>query len=296
MVATAYIPRLSVVGHALRERRRPSLAAVLGMLEAQRRRGQAAVILNELDPKAFRKAARGEKEDKYQFAEDPLIDACLRAIDKVAPLDLDQMGMRCEEETADELYPSACGYPMGWDEWEELVEDVNTAAPEISLYLFVTAMRLGDGAVLFKASEHFGWDLENLEEIPDPNWERLFGLLEEHGLGCFKNAIEACLYDTGNVYFDYNPWDEETIPTLPPFTLAGVRALEEEWAEAQPIRKDLDHAARIFAQDLSLARKLMDLYAASACEHAYRLSTLAEMWAGEGEDEPVIDEFYGQIG
>lgn len=263
----------------------------------KKQRIQAAVVLNALDPRMFQRAAAGIVEDQYVYGDDPLIDACLRAIDAVAPLDMDMMEMRCDGGMPDELYPACCGYPMGWDEWEEMVDNIDTSSDEIGLYIFTTAMRLGDGDVLLKAAEHFGWELgvEDWPEIPEPNWERLFELLEERGLGVFKNAINACLYDTGNPYFDYNPWDEEVIPNLPAFTLEGVRDLEQAWAEAQPIREDLTRAVIRFARETTLASTLYELYVESAQATKPIPQTLGEMWAGEADDEPEHDEFYGRI-
>jgi hypothetical protein len=295
------LPRLDTARKFLKLRKRPSLSDCLEVLEQKKRRIQAAVVLNALDPAKFRRAAAGEVEDKQcVYSDDPIIDACLRAIDALAPLDLEMMETRCEDGMPDELYPACCGYPMGWDEWEEMSgDDLDTCRDELGLYIFTTAMRLGDSAVLLRASDHFGWELsgEDPANIQDPNFERLFEMLEERGLGVFKNAINVCLYDTGNHYFDYNPWDEEVIADLPAFTLEGVRALEWAWAEAQPMREDLTRAVIWFARDMSLAGTLYDLYVESAAETETRPQTLGELWAGEADDgEPVIDEFYGPIG
>lgn len=301
MVLLAAIPRLEIARKALLAWRRPSFDECMEGLMQYRRRLQAAVVLNVLDPGRFRKAAAGEvEESQYVYGDDPIIDACLRAIDEVAPLDMDAMGMRCEDSLPDELYPACCGYPMGWDEWEEMVENLDTTNADIALYVFTTAMRLGDGDVLFKAAEHFSWNdlvVEDWPEIPDPEWERLDDLLDQRGLGVFKNAINACLYSTNNPYFDYNPWDENNLYDLPPFSVEGVRALETAWEEAQQVREDLTKASIQFARDLSLARTLYELYVESAEEAHPQPQTLSEIWAGEADDgEPVIDEFYGPIG
>ena len=208
-----------------------------------------------------------------------------------------------------DLFPSACGYPMGWDEWSEMVNDLDTCNETLNLFIFANIWRLEGEEAWDIASHHYGWDLdiEKIVEMGDVDWKHFSKLLKKEGLGCFENALDACWYDTGNIYFDFNPYDDDIVVDLPPFTLEGVRALAQCWIEAQPIQFDLHIATDLFARDASMAGQIMKL--ARRARKKERTAqgrarvriggpqTLAELWAGEGgENQQVIDPFYGPIG
>jgi hypothetical protein len=301
LIAAAALPQLETVTRFLRAKKRRSLEDCLDWLRVKRQEFQGAVILNALNPgRLYRLDMRVEKDDAFVYCDSPLLDACLREINNLAPLDMDMMEMRYGEANCpDELYPASCGFPMGWDEWEEIIDNIESISPNTYLYLFVTMLRMGENEKMALAAQEIGWELseEECATLPNPDWNELLILLEQRGLEVFKNAINVCLYDTGNPYFDYNPWDESDIYSLPAFTLGGVRELQQFWEEAQPISADLDKAVLQFGQDPTLARTIFDLCVESQGHPAPRPQTLAEIWAGEADDaEVVTDEFYGPMG
>jgi hypothetical protein len=299
--ALAAGPTFKEVTLFLTARRQPKLEDMVESLDLLRKRTRFAVILQALNPEKFREVCAGRYELVVgDVSEDPLIEAAVGEISDIAPLDLEETFMCLEDgyEYIDYLYPEHLGYPIGWDEWEELHDNPNDWTETMALYVFVTALRLGETEVLGSSSEHYGWDLEveDLEAgIPEANWDRLFILLDQRQMSCFKNALDVCIYDTGNPYFDYNPYDEERCPDLPGITVEGVRALEKAWQEAQPIRLDHETAAEQFAHDPTLAKVLLMLWAESADKpEPRRPQTLAEIWADE-QPERIIDPFYGPL-
>ena len=253
----------------------------------------------ELNPDAYRSLRGGFHILVDNMAADELIEATLNAIYEVAPLDQLFIVSVIYDSVLDYLYPESCGWPIEWDEWDEMVEEPASYQESVGLYVFVTALRLDESDVLMGASEHWGWNLMavDLDDNSVLDWERFAQLLDKNGLGCFKNAFDACAYQTGNPYFDYNPNDEETQPDLPPFMLEGVRTLQKYWQEAQPILADYQQAEEMFEQDRSLAGKILKLVM-ECREKRERVRvrtnlTLAEVW-GE-EPERVIDPFYGPL-
>lgn len=282
----------------LRSQQAPSMDGVLGYLFAWRKRTQAAVILNELDADEFRRACAPKAElIDGTLDDDPLVEACLAAVNRIAPLDLDTIEMYAAEESLEYLYPACCGFPGNWDEWDDMTRNLGNYSADMALYVFVTCIRMGDGAALFGASEHYGWDLygEDMDSLPDPDWDRLYELLDAHQMSCFKHAIDACLYSTGNPYFDYNPYDESETYDLPTFDLEGVRFLAEQWTAAQPILTDLRAAMEQFKKEPALAQVLLSLYAESAGEPERKPQTLAEIWAGDIDERRPVDPFYGPL-
>ena len=268
--------------------------AVLQQLDWMRSKTRCMAILHEINPRAFAETARAVRATKPDPNDiDPWEEAALNAINDVAPLDQDAMMMRMEDgESCEGLYPAQCGYAMDWVQWNELTDDPTGTDPAMGLYIFVTCIRMGAGEKLFNASEKFGWDLEFDPDasMPEPDWDRLWDGLARHNLTAFQDAINVCLYSTDNLYFDYNPWDEnQDYGDLPPFSLAGVRSLQESWREAQPILNNLRIAIELFSKDGSLARTLWDLFVEASEEDHPARRTLADMWAQDDEDEDNED-------
>jgi hypothetical protein len=298
MIATQTLTFTEIL-ESLRNRKNPRFASIISELEITRTWIKSAVILAELDPDKFAKI----RSEGGKISEE-LFQSAIESITAIAPLDLEfiEVNMDGGSDGLACLYPEPCGYPLGWDEWEEICQDPTDCNDSMALYIFSTCLRFDDVVTLQNASEHFGWDIE-IEKLPDLSSEEsdhFFGLLKEHGLKCFENAIYTCWYSTGNQYFDYNPYDEQPIlENMPEFSMKGVRELEKQWKAAQPILADLHEANDRFVSEKGLARKILEFYLQSQKIRIgphRRPTTLVELWASEAADQPVIDPFYGPIG
>jgi hypothetical protein len=301
--------RLRQVCEWLWERKLPTLAQVVNELEKMRNYTQAAVILKELDPVEWAKLG-----GNVLIKNSNLIDDAFTAINHIAPIDEEFIYSYMDGgEGTIELVPASCGYPMGWDEWADMINDLATNDTTLNLFIFANIWRLEGSEAWETASDHYGWDLdiEKIVEMDEVDWGRFYTLLKKNGLGCFENALDACWYDTGNIYFDFNPYDDDNagLVDMQPFTVEGVRKLAQLWQEVQPILMDLHVATDLFARDASIAGQIMKLARqarkkdqASQGRARARVrvggpQTLAELWAGEGgENQRVIDPFYGPIG
>lgn len=285
---TTVIPfRQAVV--ALQTRRTVSLDQAVSYLLSARTRWKAAAILRHLAPARYA-SVKGQPSILVGYlSDDPFFEAALLAIHDQAPLDLDFISTLIDENGPIEyLYPECAGYPFGWDDWEDLSINISGVDPNMALYMFVTAMRLSHDSVLTEGEECFGWDLDLNSDasLPDIDWDRLYDLLDQHDLSVFKNAIRVCISDTGNPYFDYNPYDsDQAIPDLPEFSIPGVDQLCRAWYEAQPILTDLRIAVDRFHEDPGLARVLFMLCEESQVESqpGAKPRTLVELWTSQGE-------------
>jgi hypothetical protein len=181
---------------------------------------------------------------------------------------------------------------MGLEDWEDMAHSIQIGVvrEEMTLYVFWTALRLGDRETFEAGNGTLGW---RVQKIPDQVWSREYSVLnwdgftkrlERAGFACFISAINMIFYDTGNVYLDYNPYDEDPQPQfLPSFTVEGVRALEAEWAAAQPIIHDYQEAFTLFTETPGIPEMLLKIYTRSL-EHEkprVRVRTLVDLFTEE---------------
>jgi hypothetical protein len=279
--------------HSLRRLHPPRLISVLEQLEYFNRQMAPAAILEELDPDKYQRILTQTGSHEID-GEDAILVAAIDAIDNVAPLNLEYIEMNLFEAGEDELeflYPDPHGYQISFDQWYESCEDLdNSWLPDAGLFIFITAIRFEDRQILQKAKEWLGWTIRSFPDLGnygDPDWNRFYQLLDQNNLSCFKNAFDACLYSTGNPYFDFNLADDGYgIPNLPPFTLNGMRELRKFWEDAQPIIQDFNCARLQFLQDTSLAGKILKLYL-KCCPQRVRtgLQALADLWAEDDDAE-----------
>jgi hypothetical protein len=250
--AVAPMTTFQVASWSLRKRRKPTFSDAVSRLKKVGFLAKTVIILKELNPEKH-----AELQEKFRFLGDDIeneevIYETLAAICGIAPIDMQFYdNVRYDDMEFEYLYPESCGFPMGWDEWGEIASNPTDCNDSMALFIFFTALRLGEGEVLERASERFGWNLPevDLEQYDAVDWEKLYALLVRARLGCFNNAIDVCLYSTGNPYFDYNPYDEEVIPDLPPYSLEGVREMQDMWEAAKPINADFDQAKEMFEED-----------------------------------------------
>lgn len=278
MIERRKMPALKKSVEMLRARRVMGWGEALSELKILRVIAQSGEIIRELAPQRLEGMRLRGTENAVYLA--------MEVINNAAPIAWD--GIEADLDGNDLppfLYPESVGYAMGWDEWMQINEDITEQPGDLALYIFLTCVRLGDRMAFEQAAEHYGWDINLPLLNENMDWGRLEALLADAGMVEFKNAIDACWYQTGNIYFDYNPYDENYIDSedLPDFSAEGARRLASEWQLAQPIRSDLEMAIESFQRDPGLARKLMRLFGEA---QGYDGTTLMEIFDEKaGQDE-----------
>ena len=287
----------------LRRFRRPTLNEVFSRLSGLHTALTLAPILHGLDPVAFRESCQGRVLAPLSNYDQSFETAISARLQQIAPFDGEFMELNGDGvEEGGWLVPECAGYPCGWDEWEEMTS--NPAAydtPYMQLYIFCTALRLGESQLFDNASEAFGWDIAYPDKATnfDPDWERLYRLLRRRGLGPFCDVWDVCTYSTGNIYFDFNAYDEDVDwASLPFFDLDGFRQLAKEWQAAQPILEQFRIAVHMAEQDSRIFAELLRAYCDSFKPERRRKSkTLAEIWNEESEGgidrDTVVHDDYG---
>lgn len=266
---------------ALRNRQMPRLYDALATLRSYNLSAKAAMILQEIAPHFL-------VQNNVSGA-DALVDKALDAINDIAPVYYESM--QADLDASDGgvifLYPEPVGFPMGWDDWDELITDIENS-PSMALYAFATCLRLGQWEYFERAAVFLGWNCE-YANIDVDRIDQMASELERSGLGCFANALRACWYVTGNVYFDWNPYDDDqAYEDFPPFIVEGVRWLMNEWQMAQPILNDLKQANEWFQREPGVAARVLACMTAGMEEvepGAGSNQTLMEIWSENDDDE-----------
>ncbi len=268
--------------------RRPSLDQMIGDLLELRKSTVSARILNELDPEQMAQIVGECSGPRMEENGWKLFGAALEAIHKIAPIFFESIEADYQTSDFAELVPSIdYGFPMGWDDWNAVRDNPQDYSESYAIYVFFTALRLGDEIALQNWAEHCGWNITvpKFGTMGEFVWEKIEKKLKRNHLEYFINAIRACYYETDNLYFDFNPYDDGVIyDNLPPFTIEGVRTLEKEWTEAQPILADLNRAVQEFAENPGIVRTLLRIFLTSIKKKlVVRVSTLNELFI-EGEN------------
>ncbi|NMC84310.1 MAG: hypothetical protein GYA58_03390 [Anaerolineaceae bacterium] len=282
-------PSLADVRTRLRERKQPSLLTATNLLSDMHFVITCGRILAEMDQAAFSKAAANFGRLLDRNDTDLIRGALLESIYEIAPIDIDYMESLALDNDVYYLIPEPLGYPMGWDEWEELVEDLQDTSDGLAMYVFFTLLRFGEFERLEQAIERWGWNF-TVPIIGDSegfDWERFDRTLQMRGLGCFSLACDVCCYQSGNLYFDFNLYDENAGDWgLPPFNVDGIRALAKEYQQAIEIQSALREADRRFLQEPGLAGQIFEVYLQCLIKKARvkvtsSARTLMDIWAGE---------------
>ena len=256
IVDTVSISSFSQAIGKLRSLKRQSFQDVVISLQQAKLTARLARIVAELRPDLYQEITKNGVT-LNSLDSDDLMQQTLNAINEVAPLD-DMFENELMDGSIPLLYPQCCGYPMSWDEWEEMAEDPGFVSPSMSFYVFVTAWRIGDERAFINGSEVFGWNLRF--ENSNVDWEKFCKLLDKNGLGIFKNAFDVAMYSTGNPFFDFNPFDENYgYEDLHELSIEGVRSLAEDWKKAKPIIEENNKACTMFAEQPELAGRLVKL-------------------------------------
>lgn len=260
----------------LESRQRPRFYQMISNLRDWKTMSRAAAILKDLNQERLEiimQAGVG-----FGSEQSLLVDSAIDEINAIAPLD-DNM---FEVLTGDGpesicLYPETCGYPMSWDDWEEIANDVKSCEESFSLFIFFTALCLGYQETFEAASQHWGWNV-SFPQVSNIDGELVEKLLIKRGLPEFVNAINVIWYCTGNAYFDFNVYEESMFEDLPDFSVEGVRFLAGQYQKAEKISADLQAAITRFTQDKKIPKKLVRIWKDSIAKDEERPKTLAELF------------------
>jgi hypothetical protein len=269
---------------ALRKFRHPGFERAARRLANLSFTVRAAQILRELAPDRLADYGAGVRWLDDEDKQDDLARATMAAIGEIAPLDDETVEIEIEDGQF-RLIPAAMGYPMNWDEWGELVADPDNYIDQAAAaWAFCSALAIGDQGAFESFSEHFDWDLRWPKRAGGTyDKEKLFRGFDRHGLSCFKAAWNIAIYSTGNLYFDYNIYDDNV--DLPDFDIDGVRELEWQYKAARLIQDEYRLAQELFNTRTDVPKALLRIYAHSLVkdEETPHGRTLGEVFRAEQE-------------
>lgn len=199
------------------------------------------------------------------------------------------------------LHPDSCGF--AWDdEWlNEIFQDPSQLLPDSDLAMFfkllwILTTQFGeeDGQETWeRMREHFGYpcDFPHVGEHVHARtfgWDRFFDLLDAHGLGDFRRAIDVALCDTGNVFLDASP-DEYGygVVDIPDFTAANIRELQRLWVEAESWLADYEACRERVQSDPSLYTQLAGLWEQACQMKPNSPKTLMEIFTQETQPSVI---------
>ena len=247
---------------SLRAMRAPSLGDVLSELHEARRVTACVLILKEIKPELLEDALLINEGTLFKNEGYALLEMTLEQINEIAPIDMEQIQMDLDAGEEDLfLVPESAGVGFAVD--MSMDDDYFRDNP---MMLFWRAVIYKEGQALFSAAVEYGWwdyGLEMPEEWPVDalDFDRFVKNLRARGLGVFVTVYEIFEHETGNPYFDWNPYDEsELMAPYFSFNVEGVRELEKFWIAAQPISEDFKKAKQQFEDDPGLAGKLLAIY------------------------------------
>ena len=138
------------------------------------------------------------------------------------------------------------GYKISFDEFDELLADVDnlTRAGSFILFLGILWGNVGKEEqedIWRQCSQIYLWGIPELPEVPSNHYidiTRLRKNLKKNGLEALSLMLEAIDGSTGNVFydFDYETWMPLTISEK------DLLSLHEDWQKVNSLKKVLDQA------------------------------------------------------
>lgn len=103
--------------------------------------------------------------------------------------------------------------------------------------------------------------LSMFKQVDEVDWDALYEILDEAGLGCVKAAMDIVAHCTGNIFLDYNPYDEQSyINDMQDFTVEVLKDLARQWIEAKPLMDDWDKAQTLGDNDPTIYPKIKEIW------------------------------------
>jgi hypothetical protein len=144
------------------------------------------------------------------------------------------------------LQISPMGYKISFDEFDELLSDMDNLTRAGSFILFLGILwgnvdKDEQEALWRDCNEIYQWNIPELPEVPGNHYidiTRLKKNLKKEGLESLSLMLEAIDGSTGNVFFDFDP------ETWMPLTIGetDLLALHEDWQKVNAVKKVLDRA------------------------------------------------------
>ncbi len=202
-----------------------------------------------------------------------LQDAAIRAVAALFPVLDDYMDTLVQEGEPLCIHPDSCGY--AWDEeWlSEAFQNPENLQAESALAMFfktiwIATTQFGreEGLSLWNTmQEYFGYPCE-MPEVGDVyardfNWPLVYELLDQDGLGDFRNVISLALCDTGNLFLDTSAEDYGygTVE-IPDFTAENIKTLSQLWAEATPLLAQYEACLLRVSEDPGIYARLARIW------------------------------------
>ncbi len=190
----------------------------------------------------------------------------LAQVNALFPLDTDYLEMwllEADEPLALHILPQGC--PWTYDELSEVITDPQTCSASLSLEMFIIylSMLIVRGEDWSTAATYFGWPDPGPPDPPKDSQldtDHFFERLVSSGLTAFPAAFQIVWAETGNLFLDYNPYEDGVSYEPIPFDPTNVAALVEEWQQAQPLLADFRQACEQVAKKPELLQRLVDLF------------------------------------
>lgn len=254
-----FLPSLADVLKGLAARRAPELPDALHDLALVRTSATLAVILDDLDKRAFeRVASLGPAALKPSQAHNggwelsPLHGAAVQAINDLFPTSYRFEEMLFEEEEYWEdgrmpIEPEVLiGLPRTWDEWDErLIDEELDGRWSLPVFYFAVNQRWDPGPWA-EMAEHFGWPFDMR-----PKWWKTDDLVGDDALFCeklkqrgmeeFATAYDCVFAATDNLFIDYDGGLSGEIE-LPTLSLESVQDLHRQYLQVDDLQFQYDQA------------------------------------------------------
>ena len=220
---------------------------------------QVSTVIAQVHPKDYRKRIRKPLQEFFQDIRLPRMQKTdnqgsrqsvlvARLInDHLFQVDDFWLDEECMDFGTDHtLQIQPLGYKVSFDEFDELLADVDnlTRAGSFILFLGILWGNVDKGEqedIWRQCNETYRWDIPELPEVPGNHYidmTRLRKNLKKDGLESLSLMLEAIDGSTGNVFYDFD------CETWMPLTIGekDLLSLHEDWLKVYPVKKVLDRA------------------------------------------------------
>lgn len=289
----------------LTSRRMPTFHDARSVLERLGEVAQAAEVLKELKPDKEWKGSLGrlfsfnvERGEILEVEED-----AISAVGELFPIRQDVMEdaiLNLEEGQPLFIDIEPQGVSWSFDGFYEYANEPEGFDDRASVIVMAWSLDTQlEKEVWELLAERFGWPerIPRCIEMSTDGFDvdKLEKLLDEKGLSEFKDVFTIVWQNTGSHFFDISMDECDPID----FSIESVRALQEEWENAQLYLTSLNKAIERAAQDPGVLEVVIDTW--DACcqfnEHP-KGRTLMEIFTNERRRDAniLVDPFYGPIG
>lgn len=153
---------------------------------------------------------------------------------------------------------------MSWDEFGELLENPDEFNRSDDLAFPIMIWSIGnevDRDTWDTLAENLGWNARWPEQLISHevyiDVEALRKNLDAAGLGVFMASILMAWKDTGNIFLDFDPYNDEE--NYPCFTVESIVELYHLWEEARPYLEQDAAAMALWNQQPDILQTVVDI-------------------------------------